>query len=159
MGFSVLFVFFQYCNVVKFSSWMLLTDVNESDLDTCSIIDSDVHMLHRRRRRGVMAPRVFFAFVLNVFGHISVFARFLCLSGVLSPNRLLRRIKACFALHNFGEQFEGQRDVDSNALSPYLSPLVQKLLMATQREDGRWLLAASPKLLSLFVKGVTGVGV
>lgn len=43
--------------------------------------------------------------------------------------------KACFALHNFGEQFEDTKDAESNALSPYLSHLVQKLLMATQRED------------------------
>lgn len=44
--------------------------------------------------------------------------------------------KACFALHNFGDQFEDSRDADSNHLSPYLKPLVQELLMATQREDG-----------------------
>lgn len=44
--------------------------------------------------------------------------------------------KACFALHNFGDQFEDTRDADSNALSPYLTALVQELLLATQREDG-----------------------
>lgn len=48
--------------------------------------------------------------------------------------------KACFALHNFGDQFEDSRDAESNALSPYLSELVQKLLMATQREDSESLL-------------------
>lgn len=47
--------------------------------------------------------------------------------------------KACFALHNFGDQFEETRDAESNALSPYLSHLVQKLLMATQRDDSEWL--------------------
>ena len=44
--------------------------------------------------------------------------------------------KACFALHNFGEQFEDTREADSNHLSPYLQALVQELLMATQRDDG-----------------------
>ncbi|CAN0461764.1 unnamed protein product, partial [Hapterophycus canaliculatus] len=44
--------------------------------------------------------------------------------------------KACFALHNFGDQFEESRDTDSNALSPYLTALVQELLVATQRDDG-----------------------
>eukprot|EP00904_Undaria_pinnatifida_P013666 jgi/Undpi1/942/HiC_scaffold_10.g04406.m1 len=44
--------------------------------------------------------------------------------------------KACFALHNFGDQFEDTRDEESNALSPYLSALVHELLLATQREDG-----------------------
>lgn len=44
--------------------------------------------------------------------------------------------KACFALHNFGDQFEETRDAESNALSPYLTALVQELLLATQREDG-----------------------
>ncbi|CAN0522509.1 unnamed protein product, partial [Laminaria digitata] len=44
--------------------------------------------------------------------------------------------KACFALHNFGDQFEDTRDEDSNALSPYLSALVHELLLATQRDDG-----------------------
>lgn len=44
--------------------------------------------------------------------------------------------KACFALHNFGEQFEVNRDADSNALSPYFGPLVQELLVAIRREDG-----------------------
>ncbi|CAM9580768.1 unnamed protein product [Ascophyllum nodosum] len=43
--------------------------------------------------------------------------------------------KACFALHNFGEQFEDTREADSNHLSPYLQALVQELLMATQRDD------------------------
>lgn len=47
--------------------------------------------------------------------------------------------KACFALHNFGDQFEGTRDAETNALSPYLSPLVHELLLATQREDGGFL--------------------
>lgn len=46
--------------------------------------------------------------------------------------------KACFALHNFGDQFEDTRDEESNALSPYLSALVHELLLATQREDGEW---------------------
>lgn len=44
--------------------------------------------------------------------------------------------KACFALHNFGDQFEESRDADSNQLSPYLTALVQELLLATQRDDG-----------------------
>ncbi|CAM9669741.1 unnamed protein product, partial [Discosporangium mesarthrocarpum] len=44
--------------------------------------------------------------------------------------------KACFALHNFGEQFEGGKDEPTNALSAYLSPLVQKLLMVVQKDDG-----------------------
>lgn len=44
--------------------------------------------------------------------------------------------KACYALHSFGEQFEDARDEETNQLSQYLSALVQKLLMATQREDG-----------------------
>ncbi|CAM9411941.1 unnamed protein product [Ectocarpus sp. 6 AP-2014] len=44
--------------------------------------------------------------------------------------------KACFALHNFGDQFEDSRDAETNALSPYLTALVQELLLATQRDDG-----------------------
>lgn len=44
--------------------------------------------------------------------------------------------KACFALHNFGDQFEDTRDEESNALSPYLTALVQGLLVAMQRDDG-----------------------
>lgn len=47
--------------------------------------------------------------------------------------------KACFALHNFGDQFEESRDADTNALSPYLTALVQELLVATQRDDGELL--------------------
>lgn len=44
--------------------------------------------------------------------------------------------KACFALHNFGDQFEETRDNETNALSPYLTALVQELLLAMRREDG-----------------------
>lgn len=46
--------------------------------------------------------------------------------------------KACFALHNFGDQFEESRDAESNQLSPYLTALVQELLLATQRDDGNF---------------------
>lgn len=59
--------------------------------------------------------------------------------------------KACFALHNFGDQFEDSRDNDSNLLSPYLSHLVQKLLLSTQRDDREFF-----GVLFLGVGGVRG---
>ncbi|KAG5183553.1 armadillo-type protein [Tribonema minus] len=43
--------------------------------------------------------------------------------------------RASYALHMFAEASEGQRDAPSNAISPYFSVVVQKLLQVIMRED------------------------
>jgi importin subunit beta-1 len=43
--------------------------------------------------------------------------------------------RACYALHMFGEAFEPNRDDATNALSPYFTAVVQKLLGVMNRED------------------------